>query len=283
MSSFTLPIYRHTTFKEKLINKDRSCIHTCCQLKRTTRFINICCTFVSLVCKQEHLFANNGRSLANIDTVQELADILVLDRGDLLDSGSRLRDGIQAGSLQHNLVLLVSNINSHSLGHGNSANNLLSQVVADLNGLLAVNNGHVDGEVRVGRAHLVLESLGNTGNHVLDVGADGADAGKVLANTEPDRHGNLVFALASNLDGNVVKVLLQRTAGSGYFDLAAVQLDGDALGNGDSLGALDGLHYEWMDTVGKGRWMTVLFRGGRPGRILNRAVSDQGLCDIQYR
>ena len=57
--------------------------------------------------------------------------------------------------------------------------------VPDLNleqvGLLALLDVDVDGEMRIDVAHLVLESLSNTNDQVVDEGSDGSESSDVLA------------------------------------------------------------------------------------------------------
>lgn len=69
--------------------------------------------------------------------------------------------------------------------HDDLANNLLANEVTDLNfqktGLGVLVDVDVDWEMRVDVAHLVEEALGDAGNHVLDQGADGAQACDALA------------------------------------------------------------------------------------------------------
>lgn len=200
-----------------------------------------------MILQQFLLVADNRGTLAHIDAVQELADVLVLHRRNLLDGGRRLGDVVDGGTAQHNLVLLLSHVDSDTGRHRHAAHNLLTQVVADLNDRLVVDDGDVDGEVRVGGAHLVLEALGHTSDHVLDMGAHGSNAGNVLAGTEPDGNVQLVLALAGDLDRDVVKVLLQGAPRSGNLDLAAVQVDSDAFRNNNGLGGLDGFHEDgWI-------------------------------------
>ena len=144
-----------------------------------------------------------------------------------MDGGSTLTDVLKVDSTENDLILLVSHVNGDSLQHGHTADNLLTDEVADLNALLAIDNGQVDGEVSVGRAHLVLVALGDTLDHVLDVRADGADAGQVLVATEPHAQLQLVLASAGNLQGNEGKVALQGTTGTSDLDLAAGQINGN--------------------------------------------------------
>ena len=71
--------------------------------------------------------------------------------------------------------------------HDDSADNLLANEVADLDdwdaSLSILLNVDVDWEMGVDVAHLVLEALGDTDDHVVDQGADGTEGGDVLAGT----------------------------------------------------------------------------------------------------
>ena len=53
------------------------------------------------------LFLLNVALVGHVDTVEELADVLILHGTDLLDEGARAGDAVDVGSLQHDLVLDV--------------------------------------------------------------------------------------------------------------------------------------------------------------------------------
>jgi len=184
----------------------------------------------------------NGSTLRDIDTVQEFADILVLHLSDLLDGSCALGNVLNAGSAEDNLVLLIGHLNGHTLEHGHTADNLFSNKVTDLNALLVIDNAQVDGKVSVGGAHLVLEALGHTLEHVLDVGADRADTGEMLVATKPDAEAEAVLAVAGNLEGNVAKVALKSAAGTGHLDDTAVESDLYTSRNRNGLRSVDVLH-----------------------------------------
>lgn len=169
----------------------------------------------------------NGGALRDVDTVQELTDILVLDLGNVLDGGGALGNVLEVNTTENDLILLVGDVDGDSLQHGNAADNLLTNEVADLNALLLINNGQVDGEMGIGRAHLVLETLGNTLDHVLDVRADGANASQVLVATEPNGNLELVLSRAGNLQGDEGEVALKGSARTSNLDLAAGQINLD--------------------------------------------------------
>lgn len=103
---------------------------------------------------------SDGCALRNVDTVQEHTDILVLDSGCLLNRSSRLRDVIEGSSTENNLILLIwGSFNSNTFQHVDLADKLFTQEVADLNDLSGIGNRKIDGEMGIGAAHLVLETL----------------------------------------------------------------------------------------------------------------------------
>lgn len=70
--------------------------------------------------------------------------------------------------------------------------------VSDLNGLSVTGDNRVDGEMGVDKLHLVLETLGNTGDHVGDHGLDGSQTSNVLSCTVP--YGELGLGTLGTLD-----------------------------------------------------------------------------------
>ena len=76
-------------------------------------------------------------------------------------------------------------------------------------------------------AHLVLEALGDTDDHVVDERTDGTESGDVLAGTVV--HLDLDDILRGLLegDGQVTKVLLEGAAGTLDSDLASLDVDLD--------------------------------------------------------
>ena len=67
-------------------------------------------------------------------------------------------------------------------------------------GLRVLLNVDVDGKMGVDVAHLVLKAAGNTGDKVVDDGADGTDSSDALAGTvvQFDRDGVLIGAAEGN-------------------------------------------------------------------------------------
>ena len=105
----------------------------------------------------------DGGLLGDVDTVQELSDILVLDSSALLDSGSGLGDGFDVVSRDEELILHgLGDFDSDSWGHWDDSEELLAQEVSDFEDVTALDNGAVDGEMSVRRSELVSETESDT-------------------------------------------------------------------------------------------------------------------------
>lgn len=71
-------------------------------------------------------------SLADVDTVQELTDILFLYCARLMDAGTDLTNSFKVVSLQLQLILdRLRSGDGNTLWHGDTADDLLSQKVTD--------------------------------------------------------------------------------------------------------------------------------------------------------
>lgn len=193
-----------------------------------------------------HLLVLDGATLGNVDTVQELTDILVLDEARLVDGGRGAGSQVDVGSLNDDLIL--GHLGLANAGviteHIDGANDLLTQEVTDLDTLAAVNDGNVNGEMGIDQTHAVTITLGGTGDHVVDVGADGTEARNLLGETIVQ--GNLdLLAIVDLVDGDrqVTEVTLEGvTVGTLNGDTTRVNLDRDPLGDVDSLLGADDLH-----------------------------------------
>jgi len=181
--------------------------------------------------------------LGDVDTIQELTDILVLDGGGLLDVGSGLGDVAEIVTDQGDLILLLLGVeDGDTLQHRDLHDDLLTQEVADLDGLLIIGNNDVDGEMGVDEAHLVLVTLGDTNDHVVNQGADGAEASNVLALAVPDNEAETSGIQLDNLHLNVTEVLVEGTAGSLDGDVTSLDLDLNAGGDSEDFFLVDVLH-----------------------------------------
>lgn len=194
------------------------------------------CSFVSL---GDDVFLG-----LDIDTVEELTDILVLDEAELVDLGGFLGDVVDGVALEDELVLGDLNVGTVDLDGGADdllADALLTQEVADLD-LLSL-AGDVDGEVSAGEAELIAEALGDAGDEVLDGGDGGVDAAEIAAATEPADDGEeLLLVVDADVEVEVLKVLGEGAAGALDGDDAALSGDGDLVGDGELANRLD-LHF----------------------------------------
>ncbi len=145
-----------------------------------------------------------------------LTDILVADFANLLDVGSRLGNVLQRVTGDAKLILLVlGDLDINTLVHNDAADDLLADEVTDLDseivGLGVLLNVDVDWEMGVDVTHLVLETLGDTDDHVIDQGADGAEGRNVLAGTVVKLDVDDILLWVGEVDCQVGQVLLENT------------------------------------------------------------------------
>ena len=99
----------------------------------------------------------------NVESVEELSDILVLYGRRLLNSRRRLGHEFNIVAIDVQLVLLrLRDFDGDTRGHGNLSQKLLTQKVAHFEQSATLHHGAVDGEMRVGSTELVAESERNT-------------------------------------------------------------------------------------------------------------------------
>jgi hypothetical protein len=135
--------------------------------------------------------------LGDVDTVQELTDILILNTCRLVDFGGGLRNLLDVVTGQDDLFLNVFRAgNSDTFQHGHASDDTFSQKVSDLNLLAVIRDVDTDGKVSVNESHLVLVTLENTSEHISDLGDNGVDASVVLSVTPPDINADLLADLA---------------------------------------------------------------------------------------
>ena len=174
--------------------------------------------------------------MRNVDTVKELTDILTLDEGRLVDQSSRAGHVVETGALDDELILNLGGSDDATLKHINAADNLLTDKVADLNGLSTIGDIGVDGEVCVDHAKLVLVLLSQTSEHVVDLRADGTDGSTGLGVTEP----HFTLDLATEVDGleidrHVLEVLGKRTVLASDGHNSGLDLNLDVSGDANKL------------------------------------------------
>ena len=182
--------------------------------------------------------------LRDVNSVEELTQILLPDVGSLLNLGGGKGDQSEVVTTELNLVLDV--VGAHvidSVAKLDFTDTLLSKEVADFHDLSG--DGYIDGEMGVDEAHLVDEATGDSNNHVVDVGHDGPNASELLLGGEPEVKAELL-ALTDELKVHVgvLEAADELSTGSLDSDAPGGHSHGDALGNVDGLGGKDGLHSE---------------------------------------
>lgn len=141
-----------------------------------------------------------------------LSDILVSYSADLLDIGGGLGNVLERVSEKLELVLLVlGGLNLDTWLHDDSADNLLTNEVSDLDlektSLVVLLDVDVDWEMGVDVSHLVLEALGDTDDEVVDEGTDSSESGDVLAGTVVELDVDDILLWVGEVDCQVGKVL----------------------------------------------------------------------------
>jgi hypothetical protein len=162
---------------------------------------------------------NHVALLRDVETVQELPDILVPHPANLLDVRSALRDSLERVTEKDQLILLVLRDLSLDTGlHHDIPDDLLADEVTDLDlpvaSLGVLVQVDVDGKMGVDVAHLVLEPLGHASDEVVDDGPDGTEGGNVLADAMVDLDANQVLLGGREADGDVAQVLDELAAGA---------------------------------------------------------------------
>ena len=183
------------------------------------------------------LFLSNAEfSFRNVDTIKELTDILVSDEDRLVDLSSykikskftkptRGGDLLNVVTFEDDFILLGFRLHDgDTFEHVNVTDSLLTKEVTDFDLLTILVNSNVDGEVSVHETHLVAVTMGNTGDHVLDVGTDRSDNGNVLVKTEPQVNNDVVLFL-SDINKLVREVTTKSTTGSLNDDTSVLDVN----------------------------------------------------------
>ena len=177
----------------------------------------------------------------DVDTIEELTDILILDEAKLMDLGGFLGDIFDGVTFEDELILSnlrVGTVDLNGVADVLAADTLLTQEVTDFD-LLAL-TGDVDGEVSAGETELITEALGDTGHHVADGGEAGVDAGDVSTAAEPADDGEEVLLGGdADIKVEVGQVLGESTTGALNGEVAALTGDGDTFGDSELTNSLD--------------------------------------------
>ena len=148
----------------------------------------------------------------------------------MLDISGTLGHVLDRVPRQLQLILLVlAGLDLDTRPHDNLAHDLLADEVSDLNlveaGLGVLADVDVDGEMGVDVAHLVLEALGDTDDHVVDQRADCAEGRDILARAVVQLDVDEPFLGVGEVDGQMGEVLDELAAGA--LDGHKARLDDD--------------------------------------------------------
>lgn len=193
------------------------------------------------------LFLYKVALFRNIQTIQELPDILVSYSANLLDVGGALRDVLEGISEQDELILLCRrHLNVNSWLHDNSSDDLLANEVSDFDlvksSLVVLVYVDVDGEMCVDISHLVSETLGDANDQVIDEGSDSSEGSNVLSGAMVKLDVDNVFLRVREIDGQVAQVLGEFTSWTFDCDLSRLDGDLDTLRDGQGLIRMNVLH-----------------------------------------
>lgn len=125
-------------------------------------------------------------------------------------------------ALNDEFILLGGRVStSYTLGHGHTTKKLLAQKVTNLHNSVLFAGGNVNGKMGIDRTHFVQVTLGDTDNHVLNMRADCADSGKLLADTKPFLHAELLLADKFNIQ-LLLELTTENTTGTLNTNLSVV-------------------------------------------------------------
>ena len=184
----------------------------------------------------------------DVDTVEEGTQILVLDDGRLLDAGADLRDFFEVNALKGEVVLFFFlSGDEDTFGSIDSLVDLETEEVLDFESLASVEDVDDDREVGVGQHHAELVADGDSGDHVADDAAHGAEHCVSLLLLEPHAEPESwlvgpLGVLFADLEGNVAEALGEFSEWALDSDGASFDFDGDSVGDFEFLLSNDVLH-----------------------------------------
>jgi len=185
----------------------------------------------------------DGFFVGDVDTVEELADILVLDENALLDLRGGLGDQLEVVTLHGDLVLLSRLDAFDAVGHRHATNVFLAEEVTHFHRLPVVLNGDVDGEMGVDALHLVTVTVGDALHHVFDMTDDGSHGGDIFAATEPFFNLNPLSAEHLDVQLGVFEGLAKHSTLPLDGDDAVIHRRPDVRGDFHLQARVNGLHF----------------------------------------
>jgi hypothetical protein len=170
--------------------------------------------------------------LAARKTIEVSENSTICHHCDMESLLTRLGDSIEVVTSDDQLILLGrGDLNTDTFQHLDTESDLLTQEVTDLNFLTIIVNNNINGKMGIYVTHLVFETLGNTGDHVVNNGSDSADASNVLAVAVVDDELELVLTNGLDLHVEVAQVLGKLAAGALDGDNAGLDVNFNTLGN----------------------------------------------------
>jgi len=119
--------------------------------------------------------------------------------------------------------------------HLDLSDDLFTQEVFDFEACIVVGDEGVDGEMGIGESHLELVTLGDTVDHVSDLGSNGGNAGLLLSLGHPElesQFSNTLFVFSlGNGERNVLESSGDGTSGSLNGDFSGLEIDFDSSGD----------------------------------------------------
>ena len=169
--------------------------------------------------------------LGDVNTIEELPEILVMDVGELMDFGASESDCVPVIALDPNLFLLAWAVHDFDAFWGSNALLLtLTHEVGETEFVLGVADGVLDWEVSSDEPHLVAIALCDASDHVLDVAEEGAATSDELAVAEPAASKDLLRLLVPfDIESEVAEVTLEFATRTGHCNNTRLDLDLDAV------------------------------------------------------
>ena len=183
--------------------------------------------------------------MGNVDTIQELTDILVSDTADLLNISGVLGNVFNRVTGQDQFILLGGReFDIDTFSNWDQSDLLVTQEVSDFNELLTVlvNGVNIDWEMRVDVSQLVLVTLGDTSDQVVNQRLNSSQSGNVLSVTVVDGNLDQLLADLGESNINVLQGLDQSTSWTSNLNDSGLDANGNTFWNSNGLFGLNVLH-----------------------------------------
>lgn len=184
--------------------------------------------------------------LRDIDPVKKFTNILIFDSGWLLNTSCWSRYQLDIIAFNDQLIFQRCWIHaSNSWLHPNSSDVLFTKKVPDLDHLIVLVSGTIDGEMSIYWSHPILEPFSDPFEHVLNMGANSSNGGQFFACAEPFLYEELLLANHLEIQLRLIEVSNQCPTRSTNDDLSVLYFDGDIVRYDDRLIRTNSLHSRW--------------------------------------